>query len=308
MLRKKLRTLSLPVFCGHLLGQRVGHGLGDEGLAAPGRAVEQDALGGGQRVLDEEIAVHVRELDRVGDRLYLRVEASDVGVGDVGHLLEHELLALELGQLLDEQLGAHVEQERVAGAQLRPDHVVGELGHALLVGSGVDDATPLVLELLLERHHLARQLALADQDDVEALVEHHLVALPDGARVDVGMEAHAHFAPAREDVDRAVLVDGEEGAVGRRRLRELLHLLAQRGQLLLGLLQREGELLVLRRRLGQLPLRLEQALLECLHATGALLEPAPERVDLVLRVHQLGAERLDLGCVFVGDLCHRTSP
>ena len=54
----------------------------------------------------------------------------------------------------------------------------------------------------------------------------------------------------------------EERAVGRRRLGELLDLLAQGGQLLLGLLQGEGQLLVLRGGLGQLALRLEEPLLE----------------------------------------------
>ena len=104
---------------GHLLGQRVGHRLGDERLAAAGRAVEQDALGRGQRVLGEELAVQVRQLDGVGDGLDLGVEPADVGVGDVGHLLEHELLALELGQLLDQQLGARVHEQRVARPQPR---------------------------------------------------------------------------------------------------------------------------------------------------------------------------------------------
>ena len=87
----------------------------------------------------------------------------------------------------------------------------------------------------------------------------------------------------------------EERAVGRRRLGELLDLLAQRGQLLLGLLEGEGQLLVLRGGLGQLALRLEQALLEGLDAAGALLQPATERVDLVLGVGQLGAQRLEPG-------------
>ena len=126
--------------------------------------------------------------------------------------------------------------------------------------------------------------------------------------VDVGVQAHPHLAPAREDVDRAVLVDAEEGAVGRRRLGELLDLLAQRGQLLLGLLQGEGQLLVLRRRLGQLALGLEQPLLERLHPARALLQPAAERVDLILGVGQLGAQRFELGSSFVGSCGHCQSP
>ena len=110
--------------------------------------------------------------------------------------------------------------------------------------------------------------------------------------------------PLREHVDRAVLVDAEEGAVGRRRLRELLDLLAQGGQLLLGLLEGEGQLLVLRGGLGQLALGLEQPLLEGLHPARALLQPPPERVDLVLGICQLGAQRLELGSGFVGSRGH----
>ena len=115
-----------------------------------------------------------------------------------------------------------------------------------------------------------------------------------------GWRLDAHFAPAGEDVDGAVLVDAQEGPVGGRGLGQLLDLLAQRGQLLLGLLQGEGQLLVLRRGVGQLALGVEEALLEGLHATGALLEAAAERVDLVLGVGQLRPQCLGLGGQLVG--------
>ena len=62
----------------HLLGQAVGHGLGDERLAAARRAVEQDALGSGQLVLGEQLLVEERQLDGIGDLLDLLVEAADV--------------------------------------------------------------------------------------------------------------------------------------------------------------------------------------------------------------------------------------
>ena len=63
-------------------------------------------LGAGQLVLGEQLVVHERQLDRVGDLLDLAVEAADVVVGDVGHLLEHELLDLGPGQLLEQQARA----------------------------------------------------------------------------------------------------------------------------------------------------------------------------------------------------------
>ena len=71
-------ALSSPVFSATLLGQRVGDGLGDERLAATGRAVEQDALRRLQLVLGEQLGVQVRQLDRVLDLLDLLVEAADV--------------------------------------------------------------------------------------------------------------------------------------------------------------------------------------------------------------------------------------
>ena len=99
--------------------------------------------------------------------------------------------------------------------------------------------------------------------------------------VDVGVEGHPHLAPPGEDVDRAVVVGAEEGAVGRRRLGQLLHLVAQVGHVLLGRLQREGQLLVLRDGLGQLALGLEQLLLQGLDPPRALLQTTPEDGDLL---------------------------
>ena len=79
----------------------------------------------------------------------------------------------------------------------------------------------------------------------------------------------------------------EERAVGRRRLGELLDLLAQRGDVLARLAEGVGELLVLGDGLGQLALGLQQPLLEGAHPLGGVLELAPELDDLLL-------QRLDL--------------
>ena len=59
-------------------------------------------------------------------------------------------------------------------------------------------------------------------------------------------------------------------------------LLAERGDVVARLAQGVRELLVLAHRLGQLPLGLEQPLLEGAHALGRVLEPAPQGEDLVL--------------------------
>jgi hypothetical protein len=69
---------------GDLLRERVRDRLGDEGLAAPGRAVEKDPLRRLELVLLEELGMQVGQLDGVTDGLDLRGQAADVGVVDVG--------------------------------------------------------------------------------------------------------------------------------------------------------------------------------------------------------------------------------
>ena len=63
-------------------------------------------FGRGQVVVVEECAVQVGQLDRVGDGLDLGVQSADVGVADVGDLLEDELLGLLAYELLGEQVRA----------------------------------------------------------------------------------------------------------------------------------------------------------------------------------------------------------
>ena len=55
----------------------------------------------------------------------------------------------------------------------------------------------------------------------------------------------------------------------------------KRGDVLLGLLEGEGQLLVLRHGMGELALGLEQALLERAHPAGRLLQAPAELADLV---------------------------
>ena len=117
MLRKKLRPSS-PVRLGDLLGQRVGDRLGDQRLAAAGRAVEQDALRRLQLVLGEQLLVQERQLDGVPDGLDLGAETADHRVVDVRHLLEHQLLDVQLGDPLVREVHPPVDQQRVAGAQV----------------------------------------------------------------------------------------------------------------------------------------------------------------------------------------------
>ncbi len=240
-------------------------------------------------MLEIELPVEVRKLHGVGDGLDLVVQPSDVGVGDVRHLFEDELLHLRPGQLLHQEPGAWLHEHRVTGSQLHADEGVGELGDPLLVGPPEDDRPPAVLQHLLDHHDLAGPLEPPGQDHVQRLVEDHLVPALEVLDVDVGMQRDPHLAPSGEHVDGSVVVGPEVCPVGRRRLGQLLHLLAQGGHVLLGRLEGEGQLLVLRDGLGELALGLEQLLLERLDPPRALLQPATEEGHLLLG--RLGAHQ-----------------
>jgi len=162
------------------------------------------------------------------------------------------------------------------------EKVVGELDDALLVGPGVHDGAPPVLEKLLERDDLTGVLALAGQDHVQRLVEDDLLAPSQLDPVDLGVHGHAHLPAPGEHVDGPVVVGVQERAVRAGRLRELVDLLAQRRDVLLRLLQGVGQLLVLRDGLGQLPLGLEQPLLEGLDTSGPLRQAPAQDRDLLV--------------------------
>ncbi len=168
------------------LRKRVGDGFGDEGLAAAGGAVEQDPFRCLQPVLGEQLPVQVGQLDGVGYLLDLAVEAADIGVGDVRHLLEHDLFQLGARQLLVEQHRARVHEQRVPGAKLHARQVVGDLRHLLLVGATDDESPPAVLEHLENRDDLAPELGVAHENDVQRLVEDDLLAFAEVVGVEPG--------------------------------------------------------------------------------------------------------------------------
>ena len=120
---------------------------------------------------------------------------------------------------------------------------------------------------------------------------------PRGERLvaELGVDRHPHLAAAGEHVDRAVVVVPEQRAVGRRRLGELVDLLAERRDVVARLPQRVGELLVLRHGLRQLALGLEQPLLEGAHPLGRVLQPPPQREDLLLERPRVLLELGQLG-------------
>ena len=139
--------------------------------------------------------------------------------------------------------------------------------------------------------------ALAGEHDVERLVERDLLAAHDGVDLDLGVHRDPHLAAGGEDVDGAVVVGAEEGAVRRRRHRELLDLFPQRGDVLARLTEGGGEPFVLGDRLLELALGLEDLLLERADALGGVLEAAAEHHDLFLEALELALEVVDLPLV-----------
>ena len=94
-------------------------------------------------------------------------------------------------------------------------------------------------------------------------------------------------------------------AVGRRRLGELVDLVAQGGDVLARLAQRVAELLVLGDRLGQLTLGLEQPLFEGAQPLGGVGQAAAQLDDLLVEDGCLRTQDLD-GLVI--GLCHGSEP
>ena len=136
------------------------------------------------------------------------------------------------------------------------------------------------------------------EHDVQRLVEHDLLAAAQHFDVDLGVQRDAHLAAGGEDVDGAVVVGAEVGAVRGRRHRELLDLFAQRGDVLARLAEGGGELLVLGDGLGELALRLEQPLLERADPLRRVLEAAAQDDDLLLEGLDRLLQLVDLRLVF----------
>ena len=130
-----------------------GDGLGDEGLAASGRPVEQHPARRGEPVLAVEVGVEEGQLDGVADELDLFTQSPDVAVSDVGHLLQDELL----------DLGAH------HGTQC---HAHGQVGHegvadpGAVVAQGIREAEDLLLVVAGQDQDGAVVVGLLDGDDL----------------------------------------------------------------------------------------------------------------------------------------------
>src|ERR1700722_1678272 len=228
---------------GNFLRERVRDRFGDQCLATSRRAVEQDALGRRQVVVVEERSVQIRQLYGVGDGLDLGVESADVGVGDVRDLFENELFGFLAEQLLDQQIRSHVQEQGVTAAQFHVPQRVREVHHSLFVGAPVDEDSAFV-EHLFHGDDFSLAVGLAHADHGEGLIQHDLVASVDLARVECRVQGHSHLSAGGEDVDGAVVVEVDEGAVDRGWLGQLFDFVTQGRDLITCLLDGDGELLV----------------------------------------------------------------
>src|SRR5690606_41143705 len=105
-----------------------------------------------------------------------------------------------------------------------------------------DDAA--VDHVVPDYEDLAGRLELSDVDDVEGLVEEHLLTHLEELALDVRLGIDAELPVAGEDVHRAVGVHLEDGPEVVRRLGELLDLFAENAELLTGLFEQLGDLVV----------------------------------------------------------------
>ena len=189
MFRKYDRVDGVAGLLRDALRERVRDGLRDQRLAAARRSVEQDALRRLQLVLEEQLRVEVRQLDRVLDRLDLVVEPTDVVVGDVGDLFEHELLDLGSREALDDEPRARVHEQVVARRAASRRRSAPASSHTRSSSARPDhEHAPLVLEQLLDHDDLAGDLEPAREHDVERLVERDLLAALEDVDVDLGVD------------------------------------------------------------------------------------------------------------------------
>ncbi len=231
--------------------------------------------------------MQVGQLDRVADLLDLVGQTADLPVVDVGDLLEDQVLDLRLRDDLVHVAGAGLQQERVAGAQREAAQRLGEPHHPLLVGVPGDQGALAVLQDFLEGDDVADALEGHRVDDVERLVEHHLLAAPQLVEVDARADVDPQLAAAGEDVCGAVLVLAEEGAESGRGLSQPVHFLLEGHDLVAGLSQGGGEPFVLGGRAGQIGLELDDPLFEDSRIARRVGELAAQDGDLLLEVREL---------------------
>ena len=226
------------------------------------------------------------QLDGVDDLLYLAIQATDVLIRDVRHLLQDQVLHAGSGKPLQEKAGPRVQHRRVAAVQPDADELGAQLDDLLLVRTAHDHGPESTGHDLPHGDDLAGGLVAPGQHDAHGVVEDDLLAR--GQVVcEVGMHPDAHLAAARMDVGRPVVVDLDHGAVGRGWLGELLDLLAQHGNALPGRLQGGVELLVAGVGPRQLPSGVPHLGLQEAQLARSLDQAPAEFGDLALKIDRI---------------------
>ena len=249
-----------------LTGQGCGHGLGDQRLAAAGRAVQEQSPGGPQVVGAVEARMGEGQLESVSDLVDLRAEAADVVPGDVGGLGDDELLdtgALDHGR---GDPGAQVGDQGVAGPEGRGIQVTRQVDDASRARPGGDQDAGRAggVQDLLQGDGLAGVGGGQGVDDEHLVADGHQLADGQVAGVEARVQAQAHGPPAEDDIDLgrspwardgllATGIGGEwpvrdarEQGEGDRRQSDGVELRAQLGHALAGGGERLDEALVLR--------------------------------------------------------------
>jgi hypothetical protein len=148
-------------------------------------------------------------------------------------------------------VGARVVEDVVSDLEALAAQRIGERDHALVVRVAERNHA-VVGEEVDDRGDLAARDEARRLDDVERLVQHHLLAFDELERIDVRVHVHAHLPPVDEDLRGAVLVGAGEDPVVVRRSAELVDLLLEELDLLLRFLQDAHEPLVLALGVGEL--------------------------------------------------------
>ena len=221
-----------------------------------------------------------RQLDGVADLLDLPAQAADVVVADVGHLFEHQVLDLGLGDALEGVAGLGVDQQRVAGPQLARTQIV------------VDVVVVAVRQILgghqrLGQPHDALLVGVADHERAVAVgrISRSVLISPTASKLPASTTVSASLSRTvwpcfsdlvsmlgehvrrilRPEVNTSTVSSSctrKEHAVAARRLTQPVDLLAERQQLLTGLLEGFHQLGVAGRQ------RVDPRL-ELVHITGA---------------------------------------
>ena len=65
-------------------------------------------------MLGEEIGMQKWKLNCIRDLFNLRVEATDIGIGNIGNLLQQQMLDFGLIKFLKQQIGRRVQPQQIS--------------------------------------------------------------------------------------------------------------------------------------------------------------------------------------------------